>query len=128
MTPESSKSAQPGEAAPDPRAVPAAPDDFVEQALLPFPVVGIGASAGGIEALNAFFDGLPRESAMAFVVVQHLPPERESLMAEILARHTHLPVLQVTGGLTLQAGHLYATRPGFTGTLRRGGFKLREPR
>ena len=101
MTSEGSKSAQPGESASEPPEV-AAPDDFVEQALLPFPVVGIGASAGGVEALNAFFDGLPRESAMAFVVVQHLPPERESLMAEILARHTPLPVLQVTGGLTLQ--------------------------
>ena len=127
MTPESSKSAQPGESASEPPEVPAAPDDFVEQALLPFPVVGIGASAGGVEALNAFFDGLPRESAMAFVVVQHLPPERESLMAEILARHTHLPVLQVTGGLTLQAGHVYVTRPGFTVTLERGVFKLGEP-
>src|SRR5437588_302537 len=127
MTPESSKSAQPGESASEPPEVPAAPDDFVEQALLPFPVVGIGASAGGVEALNAFFDGLPRESAMAFVVVQHLPPERESLMAEILARHTHLPVLQVTGGLALQAGHVYVTRPGFTVTLERGVFKLGEP-
>ena len=127
MTPESSKSAQPGESACEPAEVPAAPDDFVEQALLPFPVVGIGASAGGVEALNAFFDGLPRESAMAFVVVQHLPPERESLMAEILARHTHLPVLQVTGGLTLQAGHVYVTRPGFTVTLERGVFRLGEP-
>jgi len=47
---------------------------FVDRAFLPFPVVGIGASAGGIEALNAFFDVLPRECAMAFVVVQHLPP------------------------------------------------------
>src|SRR5437868_4913012 len=64
---------------------------------------------------------------MAFVVVQHLPPERESLMAEILARHTPLPVLQVTGGLALQAGHVYVTRPGFTVTLERGVFKLGEP-
>src|SRR5256884_8915457 len=127
MTPEGTKSAQPGESASSPPEALAAPDDFVGQALLPFPGGGIGASAGGIEALNAFFDGLPRESAMAFVVVQHLPPERESLMAEILARHTHLPVLQVTGGLTLQAGHVYVTRPGFTVTLERGVFRLGEP-
>src|SRR5207249_8489041 len=79
------------------------------------------------ERHGAFFDGLRRESAMAFLLVQHLPPERESLMAEILARHTHLPVLQVTGGLTLQAGHVYVTRPGFTVTLERGVFKLGEP-
>src|SRR2546430_9003480 len=58
---------------------------------------------------------------------QPLPPERESLMAETPARHTPLPVLQVTGGLTLQAGHVYVTRPGFTVTLERGGFRLGEP-
>src|ERR1700686_4696186 len=126
MTSDSSKSAQPDESAPAPPEV-AAPDDFVDRAFLPFPVVGIGASAGGIEALNAFFDALPRECGMAFVVVQHLPPERESLMAEILARHTHLPVLQVTGGLALQAGHVYVPRPGFTITLERGVFQLGEP-
>src|SRR2546423_14366379 len=127
MSSEGTKSAQPGESASEPPEVPVAPDDLVEPGLLPFPVVGIGASAGGVEALNAFFDGLPRESAMAFVVVQHLPPERESLMAEILARHTHLPVLQVTGGLALQAGHGYVTPPGFTVTLECGGFKIGEP-
>ena len=126
MTPEGSKSAQADESAAEPAEVPAA-DDFVERAFLPFPVVGIGASAGGIEALNAFFDGLPQENGMAFVVVQHLPPERQSLMAEILTRHTSMPVLQVTAGLALQAGHVYVTRPGFTVTLERGAFKLGEP-
>ena len=126
MTPEGSKPAQPDESAAEPSQVPAA-DDFVDRAFLPFPVVGIGASAGGIEALNAFFDALPRECAMAFVVVQHLPPERDSLMAEILARHTPLPVLQVMGGLALQVGHVYVTRPGFTVTLERGVFQLGEP-
>jgi len=126
MTSKGSKSAHSDESAAE-RPEVAAADDFVDRALLPFPVVGIGASAGGIEALNAFFDGLPREAGMAFVVVQHLPPERESLMAEILTRHTSMPVLQVTAGLALQAGHVYVTRPGFTVTLERGAFKLGEP-
>jgi two-component system CheB/CheR fusion protein len=121
-----SAGSKPDESASEPPEVTAA-DDFVERALLPFPVVGIGASAGGIEALNGFFDGLPQVSGIAFVVVQHLPPERESLMAEILTRHTHMPVLQVTGGLALQAGHVYVTRPGFTVTLERGVFQLGEP-
>src|SRR6195256_2648616 len=121
-----SAGSQHDESAPEPPAV-TAPDDFVERALLPFPVVGIGASAGGIEALNAFFDGLAQENGMAFVVVQHLPPERQSLMAEILTRHTHMPGLQVTAGLALQAGHVYVTRPGFTVTLERGVFALGEP-
>src|ERR1700740_1538443 len=100
MTSESSKSAQPDESAAEPPEV-SAPDDFVDRPVLPFPVGGIGASAGGIEPLNALFDGLPRECTMAFVVVQHLPPERDSLMAEILTRHTAMPVLQVTAGLAL---------------------------
>ncbi len=126
MKSKGSKSAHSDESAAERPEVTAA-DDFVDRALLPFPVVGIGASAGGIEALNAFFDGLPREAGMAFVVVQHLPPERDSLMAEILTRHTSMPVLQVTAGLALQAGHVYVTRPGFTVTLERGAFKLGEP-
>jgi len=68
MTSAGSRFTQPDESASEPPEVTAA-DDFVERALLPFPVVGIGASAGGIEALNAFFDGLPQENGMAFVVV-----------------------------------------------------------
>ena len=54
-------------------------------------VVGIGASAGGLEALEAFFDNVPLPSGMAFVVIQHLSPDFKSLMDELLARHTSLP-------------------------------------
>src|SRR3979490_2744258 len=126
MTSEGSKSAPPDESASEPAEV-ARAEDFGGRAFLPVAVVGIGASAGGVEALNAFFDGLPRESGMAFVVVQHLPPERQSLMAEILTRHTHMPVLQVTAGLALQAGHVYVTRPGFTVALERGVFGVGGP-
>ena len=53
-------------------------------------VVGIGASAGGLEALERFFDPLPKNTGMAFVVVQHLSPDFKSLMDELLARHTEL--------------------------------------
>jgi two-component system CheB/CheR fusion protein len=54
-------------------------------------VVGIGASAGGLEALERFFDNVPKDSGMAFVVVQHLSPDFKSLMDEILGRRTPLP-------------------------------------
>ena len=64
---------------------------------------------------------------MAFVVVQHLPPERESLMAEILARHAHIPVRQIEDGLAVEPNHAYVIRPGFTVTLRDGVFRLGEP-
>ena len=57
------------------------------------PIVGIGASAGGVEALEAFFRAVPAENGMAFVVVTHLPPYRDSLLAEILGRATQMPVV-----------------------------------
>jgi two-component system CheB/CheR fusion protein len=57
-----------------------------------FPIVGIGASAGGVEALNGFFKAMPEHPGMAFVVVTHLNPERESLLHEIIGRYTDMPV------------------------------------
>src|SRR5262245_24286129 len=65
-----------------------------ERAVLDFPVVGIGASAGGLEAFSEFFDAMPPDSGMAFVIVQHLPPTGESLLAEILQKRTTMPVTQ----------------------------------
>jgi CheB methylesterase len=65
----------------------------------PLYVVGIGASAGGLEALEQFFDHVPVDSGMAFVVVQHLSPDFKSLMDEILSRRTKLPVRLVEDGV-----------------------------
>src|SRR4051812_18765048 len=65
---------------------------------LNFPVVGIGASAGGLEAATEFFKAMPPDSGMAFILVQHLAPDRESLVAEILTRHTKMKVHQVDNG------------------------------
>src|SRR5262249_61260286 len=59
----------------------------------PFPIVGVGASAGGVEALEHLFKAMPSDPGMAFVVVTHLAPKRESLLPEILARDTRMPVL-----------------------------------
>ena len=70
-------------------------------------VVGIGASAGGLEALEHFFDHLGDETTMAFVVVQHLSPDFKSLMDELLARHTRLPIHMVENGVQVQPGHIY---------------------
>lgn len=67
----------------------------------PFPVVGIGASAGGVEALTTFFAHLPPHANMAFVVVLHLPPDAESNLAAILARVTTLPVQLVTESVSI---------------------------
>src|SRR3954452_22772191 len=77
----------------------AQPVDAEQPPRLPFPVVGIGASAGGLEAVSEFLDAMNPDSGMAFVLIQHLAPDRESMMAEILARRTEMPVLQVEDGM-----------------------------
>src|SRR5687768_14838428 len=74
-------------------------------------VVGIGASAGGLEALERFFDNVPRDTGMAFVVVQHLSPDFKSLMDELLARHTDLPIHLVEDGMLVEADHVYLIPP-----------------
>ena len=74
-------------------------------------VVGIGASAGGLEALEAFFDNVPLPSGMAYVVVQHLSPDFKSLMDELLARHTDLPIHLVEDGMLVEADHVYLIPP-----------------
>jgi two-component system CheB/CheR fusion protein len=70
-------------------------------------VVGIGASAGGLEALESFFEQVPLDLGMAFVVVQHLSPDFKSLMDEILSRRTKLPVHSVTDGMLVEANRIY---------------------
>ncbi|MEO7092282.1 MAG: chemotaxis protein CheB, partial [Polyangiales bacterium] len=74
-------------------------------------VVGIGASAGGLEALQNFFDNLAGDTELAFVVVQHLSPDFKSLMDELLGRHTELPIQLVEDGMRVEAGHVYLIPP-----------------
>src|SRR5579884_3623152 len=77
-----------------------------------FCVVGIGASAGGLDALERFFDHLPPRTGMAFVVVQHLSPDFRSMMDELLGRHTPLPVRLVEDAMPVQPDHVYLIPPG----------------
>ncbi len=72
-----------------------------------FPIVGVGASAGGIEALEGFFRGLPDAPGVALVIVTHLSPERESKLHEIVARYTQLPVHVAADGLRVETDHVY---------------------
>jgi two-component system CheB/CheR fusion protein len=74
-------------------------------------VVGIGASAGGLEALERFFENVPADSGMAYVVVQHLSPDFKSLMDEILARRTALPIHLVENGMPVEPDHVYLIPP-----------------
>jgi two-component system CheB/CheR fusion protein len=78
---------------------------------VPTRVVGIGASAGGLDALERFFDHVPADTGMAFVIVQHLSPDFKSLMDELLARHTPLPIHLVEDGMPVVPGHVYLIPP-----------------
>src|SRR5512145_660896 len=83
----------------------------VAQPEAPTHVVGIGASAGGLEALEEFFAATPVDTGMAFVVVQHLSPDFKSVMDELLSRHTPMPVLLVQDGIRVQANCVYLIPP-----------------
>lgn len=78
---------------------------------LPFPVVGIGASAGAVETLKVFFENMPSNPGMAFVVVVHLSPKHESVLDRILQTCTSMPVVQVTKHTSIEADHVYVIPP-----------------
>lgn len=75
------------------------------------PIVGIGASAGGLEALEQFFRNMPTDSGMAFVLVTHLDPNHDSLLTEILQRTTTMPVTTVLDQVQVEANHVYVIPP-----------------
>jgi two-component system CheB/CheR fusion protein len=91
---------------------------------LPFVVVGIGASAGGLEACSEFFLKMPTDTGMAFVLVQHLAPDHESMLAEILATKTAMQVVQVADGMAVEPNRVHVIRPGHTLTIREGKLRL----
>jgi len=76
-----------------------------------FPVVGIGASAGGLQVLQDFFDHIPGNSGLAFVVIVHLAPKRTSAMESLLASHSSMKVQQVTGTTKVEPNHIYIIPP-----------------
>src|SRR6187397_1926876 len=75
-------------------------------------VVGIGASAGGIRALQTFFEALPSRPGMVFVVIMHLSPEHESSLAQVLQTRTAMPVAQVRGRVRMAPDHVFVIAPG----------------
>lgn len=72
-----------------------------------FYVAAVGASAGGLEAIESFFDSVEKPDGLAFVVVQHLSPDYRSLMDELLAKHTALPIHTAEDGMLIEPGHIY---------------------
>ncbi|HEU4729929.1 MAG TPA: chemotaxis protein CheB, partial [Kofleriaceae bacterium] len=76
-----------------------------------FRIVGIGASAGGLESLEQLFDALPPDTGMAFIVVQHLSPDFRSLMDELIARHSEMPVVLAEDDMPVRPNHIYLMPP-----------------
>jgi two-component system CheB/CheR fusion protein len=87
-------------------------------------VVGIGASAGGLEAFRELLRHLPAHTGMAYVLVQHLSPDHESNLAPLLNRASSLPVVQATDGQRLEPDHVYVIPPAVSSTLQGGALRL----
>ncbi len=99
-----------------------APDE--QGAESPFPIVGIGASAGGLEAFTQLLAHLPAHTGMAFVLVQHLDPRHESRLTDILARGAHMPVIEASQGLRVEPDHVYIIPPNTCMAIARGALQI----
>src|ERR1700732_537386 len=111
---------RPGRGASRQREAPSRPDDFL--------VVGLGASAGGLEALNKLFDALPPDTGMAFVLIQHLDPTHSSMMVDLLAGHTAMTVLEAAKGMPIERDHVFVIPPGAYLSIHGGALRLTRPR
>jgi two-component system CheB/CheR fusion protein len=104
-------------------------DEVAGSPSLAFPIVGIGASAGGLAAFEAFFSGMPadRSPDMAFVLVQHMSPDHESLLADLVRRYTRMKVFEVEDGMTVQPNCVYIIPPNHDLAYLHGTLQLLEP-
>src|SRR5208283_1430096 len=91
------------------------------------PVIGMGASAGGLEALQRFFANVPPHPGMAFVIVQHLDPDHESMMSQLIARSTAMTVRQAEDGMRIEADHIYIIPPNKYMAAAAGSLRLSVP-
>jgi two-component system, chemotaxis family, CheB/CheR fusion protein len=92
-----------------------------------FPIVGIGASAGGLEAFTKLLENLPPDTGMAFVLVQHLAPTKDSILAELLSKATTMTVSEVQDGMTVEPDHVYVIPPNTIMAIFHGALTL-QPR
>lgn len=101
---------------------PAVPDEHSEH----FPIVGIGASAGGLDAFTQLLHALPFDTGMAFVVVQHLDPKHASMLTEILSQATRMPTTEVRPSTRAEPNHVYVIPPGVNMSISDGMLQLSE--
>lgn len=92
-----------------------------------FLTVGIGASAGGLEAFKRFFTAMPADTGMAFVLVQHLSPDHKSMLAELLGRSTAMQVVEATDGLKVKPDCVFVIPPDATMTIASGKLRISRP-
>ncbi len=98
--------------------------DTLDRAGAQFPIVGIGASAGGLEAFTQLLSHLPSDTGMAFVLIQHLAPHHKSLLSELLAKTTSMPVSEVQDGTIVEPNQVYVIPPNTKMTLVDGTLRL----
>lgn len=106
------------------------PHTRIEKALISdsvFPVVGIGASAGGLDAIEKFFLNMPSDSGIAFVIIMHFDPTSKSIMVEILRRYTKMEVHQVEDGIKIKPNSVYIIPPNKDMAILHGALQLLEP-
>ena len=109
-------------------AVKSPPPDMASEPAAPgFPIVGIGASAGGLEAFEQFFHACPVDTGMAFVLVPHLDPNHHSLLTEILQRCTAMPVAQALDQVPVEPNHIYIIPPNREMAMTNGVLHLTMP-
>ena len=80
----------------------------------PRAIVGVGASAGGLEAFTQLLSSLPVDTGLTLVLVQHLDPRHDSILPELLSSRTRMPVVQVTEGMSVKPNHVYVIPPNTT--------------
>ncbi len=100
--------------------------DSVPETVLPSHYIGIGASAGGLEAIESFFSAMTATSGLAFIVIQHLSPDFKSLMVELLSKKTLMPVHRAEDGMPVLANHVYLIPPKKTLTIFQGKLLLND--
>lgn len=114
---------------PDPADQTGAAFDPTEDKAVNFPIVGIGASAGGLAAFESFFSGMPADAdpGMAFVLVQHLAPDHKSILTDLIQRYTRMQVFEVEDGMVVRPNCTYIIPPNRDMAFLGGSLQLLEP-
>ncbi|MFC2107554.1 chemotaxis protein CheB [Bacteroidota bacterium] len=103
-------------------------DSFKGQKINSLTIIGIGASAGGLEALEKFFANMPSDSDLAFVVIQHLDPNHKSIMGSLLAKYSEMKILEAKDGMLVEKNCIYLNPPNKNMHIIKGKLQLMEPK